>query len=332
MSNTAKSFSGLYCTHYRQDAIAEKARELDQLLCSHAPTPQIKQFFCRNREMLIDVFQKMNFAHELLAPKLIEELDHQHVRDICRYMTRRHGQEYHVYIKLFNSDAVIRSNNCDAAKKALLWNLFSAFRITSFSPGIPEIFFSWDIFSDRIYALYPQIFRDKMGKKYDFIKNRMLESMVVFQNIFSPENEIKEAIDNDQVSFFEIDRQLHGKEISKTMLIYLLHHNAVKCFMHLLVHYPAAVYRYRTPEEWLFTVCRCCPAKMAIPIISEIEKDKPGIVAKARDPWGNTLLWNTFQNLYSTEKIQKKLIFLGCDPAAENQWGLSYRIVKENTL
>ena len=57
-----------------------------------------------------------------------------------------------------------------------------------------------------------------------------------------------------------------------------------------------------------------------------------GIVGSARDPWGNTLLWNTFANRNSTPTLRTELLRLGCDPRAENEWGLSYQLVRDNIL
>ena len=169
--------------------------------------------------------------------------------------------------------------------------------------------------------------RQKMGQKYDFIRHTILDARG-----YLPTDELRKAIISDHVPVFEMDRQLHGKEITKSMLAFLLLHHAVKCFLYLLTHFPKRVCKIRTEEEWLFTVCRCTLADTAIPIIQTIERNRPGIVANTRDPWGNTLLWNTLQNHYPVEELQNFLISLGCDPDALNQWGLSFRIVKENTL
>ena len=149
---------------------------------------------------------------------------------------------------------------------------------------------------------------------------------------YKPSDWIQASVENDQVSVFEIERQIHGQNITVSMLLYLLNRHAVNCFLYLLKNYPKKVYKCRSPEEWLFTVCRHAREDTAIPIIRQIEFEMPGIVTNTRDPWGNTLLWNTLKNHYIVREIQNTLISLGCDPNAKNQWGLSYRIIKENTL
>jgi|GEM_PF-3554521 len=296
-----------------ENSISRKAYELDALFCNHASVEKINQFFCKNQESLINIFQKMKCSDILFTIDFIAVIDNRYVKDICLHILHRNQHEY--YIKILNSVSMVRSNKLDPMKKALFWNLLSKLTITSYSEYIPSEFLSMDIFSDTIYAFYPKLFRDKLGKKYEFIKKRMLDSNNFFLNCFTPKEEIKEAIDNDHVSIFEMDRQLRGKNITTSMLRYLLCHNAVKCFTHLLVCYPKSVYKCRTPEEWLFTVCRCCSAKLAIPIIKLIEEDYPGIVERACDPWGNTLLWNSLVNHNdSVEEIQNILIEFGCDP------------------
>ena len=139
-----------------------------------------------------------------------------------------------------------------------------------------------------------------------------------------------EGIDADKCSVLELHRQLEGRKISDSLLQLLLRNNAAQCFAYFLSHYPKQVFKFRTPSEWLFTVCRCTKEKTAIAAVTEIERQIPGIVASARDPWGNTLLWNTFVNENPTEELQAELVRLGCDPNAENEWGLSYQLLKDN--
>ena len=305
------------------NAILDKAHELDFLLCNHAPVEQINQFLCENRERLTGLFNSIQCVNDLLAPGLIAGLEYGYVREICRYLENRSEGEY--YSKLLYSSSMIASNQLDSRKKALFWHVLAEAKYPFV--GRPEIFLSRDIFMDNECARASLCFHQKSGRKYDFIRCTMLDARG-----YIPTDEVRKAIVSDHVSVFEMDRQLHGKGIHNSMLAFLLLHHAVKCFLYLLSHFPEKVCRIRTAEEWLFTVCRCSSADMAIPIIQAIEQYRPGIVANARDPWGNTLLWNTLQNRNPTEELQKYLISHGCDPDASNQWGLSFTIIKENTL
>ena len=314
------------------NAILDKAHELDFLLCNHAPLEQINQFFCENQKNLIGIFQKMKHVNMFFSTDFIAAVDNRYVKDICLHMMHRNQHEY--YITLFNLTSIISSNKIDTQKKALFWNLRSKLTISSYSKYIPEEFLYKDVFTDSVYASCPRLFRDKQWNTYDFIRERMLATLACFTRSVKPDNELLDIINHDYASLFAMYHHLRGKKLTRAMLVYLLLHNAPKCFSYLLSCYSIReLYKYRAPEAWLFTVCRNCHAGIATPLIHVIEEDIPGLVAKTRDPWGNTLLWNTLVNHNgSVEEIQNTLIDLGCDPDALNQWGLSFRIVKGNTL
>ena len=315
-----------------ENAILDKAHELDFLLCNHAPFEGINQFFCENQKNLIDIFQKMKHVNMFFSTDFIAAIDNRYVKDICLYMMQRNQHQY--YIRIFNSITIVHSNKLDARKKALFWNLLSKLTVSSYSKYIPEYFLCKDIFSDNVYASYPRLFRDKQWNTYDFIRERMLGTLACFTRSVKPDNELLDIINHDYASLFAMYHHLRGKKLTKAMLVYLLLHNAPKCFSYLLGCCSIReLYKYRTPEAWLFTVCRNCHAGIAVPLIRVIEEDIPGLIAKTRDPWGNTLLWNTLVNHNdSVEEIQNTLIDLGCDPDTTNQWGLSFTIIKENTI
>ena len=315
-----------------ENSITRRARQLDALFCNHAPFEEINQFFGENQKNLIDIFQKMKHADKLFSEDFIATIDSRYVKDICLHMMHRSQHEY--YINIFNSLSFVHASRLDTKKKALFWNLLSKLTISSYSEYIPDEFWYKDIFTDSIYASYPRVFRDKQWNTYDFIRERMLATLTCFTRSIKPDNELLDIINHDYASLFAMYHHLRGKRLTKAMLLYLLLHNAQKCFSYLLGCCSIReLYKYRTPEAWLFTVCRNCHAGIAVPLIQVIEEDIPGLVANAHDPWGNTLLWNTLVNHNdSVEEIQNTLINLRCDPDASNQWGLSFQIVKENTL
>ena len=135
----------------------------------------------------------------------------------------------------------------------------------------------------------------------------------------------------DNFAVFELNREIEDRKITDAMLEALIRSDAVGCFTGLLSHHPEEVFELRTPEEWLLTVCRCAKEDFAVAAVNELERLFPGLVVRTRDPWGNTPLWNTFVNSNPTEKLQKELIRLGCDPDVQNEWGLTYRLVRDNT-
>ena len=138
------------------------------------------------------------------------------------------------------------------------------------------------------------------------------------------------AIARDHFASFEINRQLECRRIDCTIPEQLLRRDAASCFTRLMANHPEKVFKVRTPGEWLITVCRCAKDEFAVAAANELEREFPGIVARTRDPWGNTPLWNTFCNAEPTEKLRAELIRFGCDPDAENEQGLSYRLLYDN--
>ena len=138
------------------------------------------------------------------------------------------------------------------------------------------------------------------------------------------------GVADDSFAVFELNRELEARKIGDSMLEHLIRNDAVRCFIGLLSRHPDRVFKLRSPQEWLVTVCRYAREELAVAVADEIERPFPGIVGSARDPWGNTLLWNTFVNENPTDALQAELIRLGCDPNAQNEWGLSYRLLKDN--
>lgn len=315
----------------------KKARDLTALFHCGS-NDRIEKFFREHEKYLLNILDETNHYEKLFSPGFIEYCDFRYVRILCEFLSG-----CSVFSRICYPALIIQSDEVDPRKKALFWHILSEISIDQMAvreiyTWIVNEFSTYDVFMDNIQARQKLCHFLKRDARFDFIRST---SSGVKNERFGrqrdarlmPINGLEEAVKNDQVSFFEISRQLFGKKITTTMLLYLLNHNAVKCFNYLLAHFPQQVYKCRTPEEWLFTVCRCYPAEIAIPIIREIEKDHPGIVENARDPWKNTLLWNTFVNQnHSIDRIQGILLTLGCDPLARNQWGLSFQIIKENTL
>ena len=304
MSKYSEFFSSLFDSHHRNDPCTEKARELDELFRSHAQTSQIQKFFNRNRQNLIPIFMEMIFPEALFDPDLIAKLEFHIVQAICNFL--RQDTEIHASREMHYSSLILASDRIAPEKKALFWHILSD--ACPVGIGVLGNYYAKDVFMDNIQARYCFLFHRKTGKKRDFIKHtlsgRKGERYGFFGGrsdemiSYKPSDWILESVENDQVSVFEIERQIHGQNITVSMLLYLLNRHAVNCFLYLLKNYPKKVYKCRSPEEWLFTVCRHAREDTAIPIIRQIEFEIPGIVANTRDPWGNTLLWNTLKNHY----------------------------------
>ena len=138
------------------------------------------------------------------------------------------------------------------------------------------------------------------------------------------------GMEKDSVPVFEMTRQLENRRLSDSMMNRLIALDSGKCFAYVLANHPEQVFKLRSPEEWLFTVCREAKDGLGAAAVDELERQLPGIVGRARDPWGNTPLWNTLFNARPTAELQARLLRLVCDPDAENRYGLSYRLLKDN--
>ena len=150
----------------------------------------------------------------------------------------------------------------------------------------------------------------------------------------SNRDNLNAAIRSDSISSFELNRRLLGIEIRKSLIEYLLMRNAANIFLYLFDKYPRKFYAIRPKENWLFFILNNMKnhhlsENTALHLLTEIEKKEPGIVARIRDPWGNTLLWYTSER---TNTIKKMLIDCGCRPEIKNIFGLSIKLLEENNI
>ena len=143
--------------------------------------------------------------------------------------------------------------------------------------------------------------------------------------------EMWKSAGDDSVSRVEINRELAGRKIDDPLMEFLIDCNAAKCFAHFLANRGKTVFKLRSPEEWLLTVCRCAEDELAVAAADELERLFPGIVGSTRDPWGNNALWSTLCDFRRKPLLQDELVRLGCDPDGENELGLSFRLLRDNT-
>ena len=295
--------------------INAEAHELDRLFCTRASADRIQNFFCNARNDLIEIFSRMICRNCLFSPEFIAAAENCWVKKICIFLNRKAVTGYDA--KMHICAAIIMSEWIAADKRAMFWHVLKNITWPVLPAAVQQ-----DIDCARktfLYHIMP-------GEKSDFLQRTTIGTV-----IFEGSDGIMAGIRGDSVSDFEANRQASGENISPAMLLYLLQSGAVKCFLNLLEHFPKRVFACRTAEEWLFTVCHDAAAATAVPVILRLEKMKPGIIARARDPWGNTLLWHTLAR-DGAEAIQRTLIFNGCDADAANPWGLSWRLVRKNAL
>lgn len=158
----------------------------------------------------------------------------------------------------------------------------------------------------------------------------------------SSRRNLKAALDSDSIASFEINREFLGSEIGTTMIDCLLVCGAVQIFFYLLNKHPRKFLNLRTKENWLFAIVKNSSGiahlaggekesvKRIIGFLKNFECYDPGIIARVRDPWDNNLLWYVpFR--YNCRDIYKCLVDLGCNPEWKNKFGLSRKLISENS-
>ena len=140
--------------------------------------------------------------------------------------------------------------------------------------------------------------------------------------------DMKNAINKDSVSMFELELTLTGKRITIGLLRRVLIFNAMNILLHLLKHRLKQVTAILSPQDLLIHICAYEPNDAAaIKVLDTLEELFPGI-SKFTDKLGNTPLWYCLY-ISGREELEEALIKYGCDPDARNHLNLSYNLCKE---
>ena len=259
-----------------------------------------------------------NYA-TMLDAGWIPRFEGAHLRWFYGVLFRRYRRDEWTHI-----DRILADRRLSAANRALLYHAVfdSEVTLSRKTRGFVRMPRLW---------YYNRSICDRIIEVMDCPEHAKVKKLSVFWRgeLYLPDA-MESGVSGDRLAVFEMNRQLEDRRVDDAMLEHLIRCDALRCFTGLLSHHPGEVFKLRSPEEWLLTVCRCVKEKFAVAVVDEIARQFPGIVGRTRDPWGNTPLWNTFVNPNPTEKLRAELIRLGCDPDAENEWGLSYRLLKEN--
>ena len=140
--------------------------------------------------------------------------------------------------------------------------------------------------------------------------------------------DLKNAINKDSVSMFELELTLTGKRITIGLLRRVLIFNAMNILLHLLKHRLKQVTAILSPQDLLIHICAYeRNGAAALKVLDTLEELFPGI-SKSTDKLGNTPLWYC---LYKSgrEELEEALIKYGCNPDARNHLNLSYNLCKE---
>ena len=255
----------------------------------------------------------------LLSPVRMVFFDRRHLRWLGKILRRRYARDEKTFL-----DKVVADRRIAAEKRALLYR--TVFDIDSLVVRKPRGFIRLPPFWYYNRSICDRIADIRACREHAAIKHLWVRRYGVFHVSAAMER----GIARDSLAVFELNRELEDRKIGNALLEHLVRNDAVRCFTYLLSHYPNEAFKSRSPEEWLLTVCRCAREKLAVAAVDAIERQFPGIVGAARDPWGNTPLWNTFVNGNPTDGLRKELIRLGCNPDEKNAWGLSYQLLEDN--
>ena len=296
-----------------------KAEVLDKLIVSGRPFGEFKLFYDAFPQDWRHVFRKSVFLDRLFTAEAISAYDFPQLMVIHEMMS----SELHYLHAMRYAAQIVMEPRIPAERRALFWHVIRAGHYPY--SGAPVWMLGRSVFMDNPSIRESLLNRTVVTPELEFIKNTSDNTRV--RKITGA---MGDAIQKDSVPILEMNRTLEGRSIGISLLIYMLWEDAAQCFAYMLSHYPKRIFELRSPEEWLFMVCRCAREKLAVAAVNELERQFPGIVRRAHDPWGNTPLWNTLANARPVETLQTELIRLGCDPDEKNEWGLSYRLVRDN--
>ena len=272
------------------------------------------------------IFEHIRFIDKMLSPDFICQCDD------CQLFAIQHG---------IMSD---KDNGIYMLAKAILDRRIPDRIRAVFYNTLREMWFYNDYEFQRLNkglhgdtrALFDIIIRHKVGTEEQILFARQILSMNIKRSsnfALKPCNEqLIKAICMDSISLFEINRQLLGIDIGASLLDSLIIKGAENIFLHLLKNTPEKVFKTRSKENWLFAIVNSMlHEKIVVKFINLFETIDPGIVARVRDPWGNSLLLYApiVDGDFSNKPLHRRLIELGCEQPCWNISGLSgYAIQK----
>ena len=133
---------------------------------------------------------------------------------------------------------------------------------------------------------------------------------------------IKDAIERDDVASFMINMQIYGKKVCDTLLNILVMKSKTRILNELMHKYPAKC------KDVVFLLISGNFSPKTLVLLKTIEEMHPGTVKGTLDKLGQNLLWYAFAKTNGFGKLEQFLLSSGCD--TENQMqNLSYRRFKE---
>ncbi len=142
------------------------------------------------------------------------------------------------------------------------------------------------------------------------------------ENSYNMSDNIKNAIERDDVASFMINMQLDGKKICNTLLKIIAIEGKTKILTELMRKYPAKC------KDMVFLLIGGNFSPKTLELLKTLEEKYPGTMKGTLDELGQNLLWYAFARTNGFGKLEQFLLSSGCNP--ENQMhNLSYRRFKE---
>lgn len=143
-----------------------------------------------------------------------------------------------------------------------------------------------------------------------------------------PEKLLQTIRDDNVPTFDLLHTTLLGRKMSRSLCKVILANRAYKIIMSRPNHFEAVM-----PAEEILFYCVSALDESAVPLINFLEERHSGIVANARDNYGNNALWYGLHHRFNSKrclpKTEQALLGLGCDPDAPNCLDLTYRSMIE---
>lgn len=145
------------------------------------------------------------------------------------------------------------------------------------------------------------------------------------RQLIAPKNLPEEAISSDNVASFCLGMDISGKQLSQTVLRYLMKKDCVNILEHL-IRTNKKIPDVYPPENLLLSVLYTMGWCPLLPVIKAIEETFPGTIKSAEDASHRNALWYTLRHhrlwdnrnpchcALDTENVEQYLLWKGCDP------------------
>ena len=145
---------------------------------------------------------------------------------------------------------------------------------------------------------------------------------------------MKNAIKTDNIPAFSMLCDISCRHISFSLLSEIMGNVAIGIFSHLLAEGQITSDVISFPELCCHITAQYSDSQ-SIPLLTTLEKYKPGLIKNVKDVFGRNLLWYAIHNMrtawfHPNCKLTPFLLEHGCDPLNENHLGMPWKIITDN--